>query len=714
MRAINYLIITSFHRVLLFTITFFLCVAQHSYAQDENELEANPPTLQIGLDQLAFKKGSLDAQLIMEIIAEKQEELKIKAIQSTFLRKVQNSGGTVYSFTDNIIRELVFEKDSEIRTRKVLENTVNLVFVTSYLNYYLSTLNKSDTSYTNFSKLANKFCINLDDIKNLNSFSNLKKNQESKEGKSEAYNEAKTVAFLALLIDMTSEVVRKDEKLKKLGLMQVSYSSTYEYMNYFIKVQKEKIDKQYFPYNIFKDKDIIKVIKDLSMRIKCDMEKHLSKFTDHIGLINFYVTEYSYRNEKLESFYSDLSEHKMSEGLDNRLDTLKNNIKQLIGSLTQKDIQDSLIKQELINLNKMYFYVDKAKKVIKNKEKFNSHTVADIIYTFHQEFRPLLLNQSYRDTSYLDLISGISIVSDDLAYLIRDSLITNDTLILNFENKKIDPFLLMVSKLYQFDKTSTISQYLTLIEDIGYIFPNDNIKDALSTVVTFVKDYTVILEEEKGKGVVSFNVESYILKLQNIKPYRWRRLEFNFTVGMNNAFFFREELKLNDSSSVRNLSYVGEKIGVKWKIIDKAFWHTRNIGDTYQMSSFRGKWWNPCTYSVRRYTYVKKTPPSEPLVSNWHLLLYSSGVLYNLVNTKTNSEFNLPIVGFGTGLTFYNALDLNISYGIPILPNSGFKKSFSNGFVSIGFDIQFIEYYQRLREKQKANRTQKQLIKAKN
>lgn len=764
--------------ILLTSIVF--SIIESTFAQNQNELEANPPTLQIGLDQLAFKKGTLDAQLIMEIIAEKQEELKIKAIQSAFLKKVQKSGGTMYSFTDNVVRELVLEKDSEIRTRKILENTVNLVFVTSYLKYYLSTLNPDSPAYKKIDTLAREFGVTIekkDEKLTFASFIKSNKSNNIKKEKGEKITPNKeTILFLALLIDMTSEVVRKNEKLKQLGLMQVSYSSTYEYMNIFLKLHREKTDENHFLCKDFElDTTIINSIKDITKYIKPIMKEHLSGLTNYIGLVNFYATQYSYRNDNLEFYqgslfsstiklnykkelinnleifikregikmndqnYSFIEKINKSDSLTintelkSFMDTLKNqdkldqkielelenlnktykqqaiqvmnykdilidsliklkkNIRDISSSLTKKYLADSTIISELKNLNKIYFYIEKAINAIDNGN-LNPKMVADIIYTFNQEFKPLLLNQSYRDTRYLNAISTISTISNSLAILI------NDSSPIKLDSETIDPFLLLVSKLYQFDESKTISQYLNLIEDIGFIFPDGNIKDALSTVVTFVKDYTVIVEEEDGNELVSFNVESFIFKLQNIKPYKWRNVQFNFTVGMNNAYFFNKSLTLNDSSGTRNLSYVGEKIGIKFKIKDWAFWHTRNPGDTY---------------SIINTEYQKITPPNEPMVSNLHLLFYSSGLLYNLVNTTTNSEFNMPIVGTGIGLTFFNALDLNFSYGIPIFPESGFKKSFSNGFINLGFDIQFTEYYRRLREKQKDNKTQKQLIKAK-
>jgi len=454
MRYLNKLFLS-----LLFTLAFNL---NKSFAQDE--LQANPPTLQIGLDQLSFTKGSLDAQLIMEIIAEKQEELKIKAIQSIFLKKVENSGGTIYSFTDNIVRELVFEKDSRVRTKKILENTVNLVFVASYLNYYLSTLDTPNKEIILL--LSEKFDCRPEktDKLTLASFVNIERQEIEKiKGKTTADVNEKTIQFLSILIDLTSEVVRNDKKLKQLGLMQMSYSATYDYMNKFSKLKKEKIrlktgdlNTNHFLYNSNNTLEISDIIsiKSIANEIYINSSTHLSGITDYIGLVNFFVTEYSYRNESLELFndklLSQMTITKYSDEVIN-LDKVKTNIKEIIESLEVKDMTDEKLILELKNLNKIYFYVDKAIKAI-NDNNVNSKTVADIIFTFHNEFNPLLLNQSYRSVKYIDVISNISNISNSLA-----KILLKDNKSLSLHNEKINPFLLIASKLYEFNEAYTTS-----------------------------------------------------------------------------------------------------------------------------------------------------------------------------------------------------------------------------------------------------------------
>lgn len=691
------------------SITFIsvLLIFAHGHLFAQTSLNTQPPTLQIGLDGLSFNKGSLDAQLIMEIVAEKQQEIKIKTLQTVFLTKVKYAGGTMYSFTDNVVRELLTEKDPNIRTKKILENTINVVFVGAFLNFYLNqaTENKK-THLIELSKLYS--CMPADTSKSLNisAFTQIQRNSTN-----QIYRDTSARNFISLLVDMCSEVVKNDAKLQQLGLMQISYSETYDYLNTFktllidgsrkiiieepTPLQKKNLSAlQLDLLTIKRINEEKKEKADLAKIVYDEMKSSLSDITDYIGLVNFFVTEYSYRNEKLE-FYKGPTYNKDNQlTIDQKKEALakiKSKINSMSKSLSGPTIKDSATIAEIKNLNQIYLYLDKSTRVFEN-DKVNQKNIADIIYTFNTEFQPILINQSYRDTGYISIIDDLNKITRSFG----ETLLNNNNT-LKVITDKIDPFILLSSKLYQFNKSSTISEYLKLIEDIGSIFPDDNITNALNTVITFIKDYTVIEENQNGKEVINFNVESFLVKLQGIKPYKLSHLEFNFTVGVNNAFF-NSDLILSDGSINRNLSYVGEKIGVKYKIKDWAFYMNRNPGETY---------------SINKTPYIKTAPPIEPLISNAHILLYGSGLLYNLVNTKTNKEFNMPLLGLGLGVTFYNALDFNVSYGIPIFPDRGISNSFDNSFLNIGFDIQFIEYYNRLRAKQSANKTQKQLAEAK-
>jgi hypothetical protein len=107
--------------------------------------------------------------------------------------------------------------------------------------------------------------------------------------------------------------------------------------------------------------------------------------------------------------------------------------------------------------------------------------------------------------------------------------------------------------------------------------------------------------------------------------------------------------------------------------------------------------------------YKRLAAPKTPIVSNAHLLAYGSGLLYNITPTGTESEFKYPLVGISAGLTFFNDLDLNFSYGVPIISGLELQDYAKTPFFNIGFDIQFTEYIKRANHKRQAKKQVKQL-----
>ena len=74
-------------------------------------------------------------------------------------------------------------------------------------------------------------------------------------------------------------------------------------------------------------------------------------------------------------------------------------------------------------------------------------------------------------------------------------------------------------------------------------------------------------------------------------------------------------------------------------------------------------------------------------------MIYGSGLLYSLANTSTNENFDFTHVGIGTGLRFYNSLDVNFTLGFPFVQDRDFG---SDVFVGFGFDIPLGEYLEKI------------------
>lgn len=674
----------------LFALAGLCCCASMMHAQDDIQLDAKAPTLQVGLDGFTFSKGSLDAALIMEIIAEKQQELKLKTIQNVFLSRVENSGATVYTFVDNVVRELVFEPDQNLRTKGILENAVNMAFVGAFLNYYLEVVSQDAARSTLLKNLANSAEVpsvktdlaTLTTIPKDKIISTAEFNNSLIWESSKPVNNKDHTKFTAIILDMCSYAVREDKTLKRLGLLQTGYSETYEYMNLYLdKKGNTAYDAVY-----------------------TDIKQLLTNCTDAIGALHYVASQSRFK-------FSDQNTLKAAAGtrteLNSEIDICKKSIAQLITELDaivelstkskeKANFEDALFNEEQLRresevLSNLHLYLSRAKSAL-NVSK-DGQTAQDILYTLHHDYIPLLQQQPLHRSDVLKVIEEINAIN---AKLFESSTMPK----LLESGKQIPEFLALVSRLYELDQATTISEYLRLLPEVSNFFPDSKVKSALSLVFRFVKDYTVVETNGNNEEVLTFNAESFIYKLQSLKTDKVSRIGLHFTVGLNTATFARPQT-IAEAAPTRNFSFVGEKVGLKWKLYDWSFTRSRNPGETFKTS------WLP---GINTKYYVRNSPPKEPLISNWHIVAYGSGLLYNLVDAKTESEFNMPLLAIGTGLTFFNGLDVNFSCGVPIYNDRPIL--IQDRFYSLGFDIQFIEYYERLAQKRKNSQTQKRLAEA--
>jgi hypothetical protein len=618
----------------------------------------------------------------MEIIAEKQREIKLKIVQNMFLGKLQNTGGAVYAYADNILRTVLEEKEQTTRAKLVMESTVNMVFVYAFAEYYVHQLQgNTDEIKTAFANVA-KQC-GIDDISEVRSLRDLRvkphQSRRDPAGSSGGYEslEDEATSMLALLLDMASEVVRENESLKDLGVMRISYSATYEYLNTYKSVLLAG-----------RTDALTSSIKE----IYADMKDKMKRITEVAGLLSYVTNQFTFRYNQL-----DVASPGALAGMPDALAGSNVDFNTIIGRLgriTQVISQnrDTTYKDDLSQLIRIKTYLEKAQKFLETYSgdfSGKESTISDIVYTIQSDFTPLLTKMVFIDPVVTDLIKSLTGQNEILASKI---IATLDGL--QSFNEKILPLFRLVSRLYEFNKATTFSEYIKLVNDIEEVFPDEKVKDALSKINSFVKDYAVIKTNEKGKEVLDFNVESFLVKLENMKKYRYRQFEFLFTVGASSGFFTKELVMKGDT--LNSFSFVSEKIGVKFKIKDFD-WKTRNPGEVY---------------TVRGYQYTKRTAPKEPIVSDIHALLYGSGLLYNILNTGNSSVFKAPLVGTGLGLTFVNALDLNLTAAVPIFSDRSFSSSFDYPLLSLNFDIRFTEYLNRLQKKRDANRNQKNLAKA--
>jgi len=802
--------------LILLTLTIFSKIK----GQDLHEA----PSMQVGLSGIKFSKGNLDPEIVAEIIAEKQKEVKVKLIKNMLLKNLGVDNGLFYAYIDHSIEIITTEKDEDTRVKNLLENTVNLAFVVGYAEYYVQTLKKNSDEWNSFrelglsygvdSSLFEKSKLRLKDFAKIN-YQNTNKSELDIEDLEVRFDEPRN-KFVGIIIDLFAEQIRQNEQLKSLGILRTNYLQNYLSMNAYLSLENESINKTLSPLlkklsTLLNDNEYINErnkIEEIRISLKSlislpidtasyvelmsytnnlkntlsEISKTISNNKDELDLVGYSVNE-NFRfttkssgdfnkyvfakyeinpadslipngNSKLieqysmfELFFESKLKFELYQKVFNKRNTADTIFVQvgknleiylkyygLVKSLTSKgndwskslttisnnfacgvakSLTDSLMNQygrarkEITDINKLtrseISDIEKINSFI-DKLRFAELNRFEYIQVYEKEIKPSITRLSKYSLDFIHMNQSMFSLLNCITNKVSEDL-NKVNINLNYS------FMKVFSKIDEFDKVSTYADFLNQLSDAGDVFGDEEMRKSINRIITFVRSYIKVGEDEKGKLSLNLDVEGFLYNLQKTPYNKFRPLQFHFTVGANTASF-QSNLITNNNDTIRNYSFIGEKIGVKFKIWDYKYVRSFSKGETFTYWKFGYYHWWQIIPLPKKVTYLRTGPPKEPAISNIHLLAYGSGILYNLINTGTTKSFNSPLVGVGVGITFFNDLDFNVSWGRPILNNKSFNDSSVPSFFNVGFDIQFIEYYDRLNQRRKANQVQKKLVDA--
>ena len=611
------------------------------------------PSLQLGLSGLTFQPGTLDAELIMQIIAEKQAEIKKRAVKNLLLRQVNNAGGTIYIFTDNVLNAIVNETDNAIRTRTILENTVNLAFSMALTEYVRQSPDPQlQVSLSNLSAQIRPPALPL--------FTRLLK---GKPGPAPTYyNQLRSFqntrdtsqvvdrSFLYTL-DIVSEALRTNKRLEALGLMRITYPGQWEALNLYMSDSTSSRRRHHG--------DSVKIRVDTLLR----------QLLDNVGFITdqIEVGSFSYPSRTVFT----LADRKGTFDAP----TFRHHIGQTI-SILDTMLTDTSPRYQRFRathgpaLAQYWTYLQRINEV--NADSISLQQMSDVLYHLTVDVRP----QFEQVAEFVPQVSRLHAETLVLRNLLKQGVV--------FSQTKTDQASLMrlIARLYQFRKAKTYSDYLNIMTDLPQLVGDSQIKSTLNVLLSFIKNYVTIRQQSGEPEVVSIDVESLLVMLQTYSQQRTATVQFMFTVGANTAY-----RSANVGDTVRNFTYVGEKIGLKIKLRDWQYLRSFNKYQTFYR------------HAGSPQAKIRLQPPQEPIVSNLHLIIFGSGLLYNLVKSSNNTSFRQPLLGIGAGLTFINSLDVNLSASFPQKSSNAFHENFAHPFVALGFDVLFMEYISRLTKK---------------
>lgn len=664
----------------------------------------SPPTLALGVAGVVGEKGSIDVDLVAQIISEKQAELKKEFIKKSMFKDLDNSSYVLWEYMYTSLNVLLESESKQAIKKNLLKNSTNLALVYGFSELYLQIATRMcQSTLDNFlqkfdSTYAHEFqCPSSGRSTIPFKLADLKKYQKTIDGE--------TITFSEFFIDIAFEVLRTNKGVTDtLGLLTNPFpldKSFYEGRSAYYKVRKvmpaevdpfkERLTKE---VAILMDNYILirklsqsdKSLKDLVADYFVEVQAIASSngLTKSLAQEQLSNTLFDTLAKKANSIYKDLQ--KMSSpptvGAARPGDGSGNTTIEITTT-------DNSLSEEIARVLKAF------SGFIAKKTNFNQND----LYYIESSIKPLLvklITERNLDSKYIDIANEFDTF---ITWHLLDKLEKKLLQAGNFKdlsNEKLSFFsslLELITRLDELDKVETYEYVIKTIQDIGEIFPDKKVGMYVKTLVDNLERYTIINQEDKK---VEIAVEDIITRIYDRYANRQSSIfSLYFSIGVNQSITsnFTYQSLLPDSSgfdvdTLKSVAFVSEKIGFKVKIIDFKWRRSFSVGETYQTRLFK------------KDRTVRKFMSNRPLVSDIYFVTYASGLLYKVANLTTEEEFNDPIAGVGLGVSFFNSLDLNLGYNWPLQSDNDFFDTFKkNGLLTIGFDIKITEYLSALGKK---------------
>lgn len=742
--------------------------------------QSTSPTLQAGLSGIAFDKGDLDAEVIAKLIAEKQDEIKVRLIQTMLLDDLDEAGGLISAYVNDLLNVVLSGSKPQVQTKNILESTVNVAVVLAFVNHYVGVIDGKERANLNKFAMSLGYVLprNYKDIPPPSSLVDMIKNPIYSEAsykisKSDTKVEASKLEnkvltqLAAYLIDLAAESLQNNEVLTERGLFRFIDSDWYNSESLYRNLEPRSSDfseRRFFESYIMigRKVDTLDTLKDrilntesqirsflelqeqkrqirlkkvaendldaiskfdtelnnlelkinkLDSTIQSD-ENHVARLTDYIKTnlhdndsnikkgVNVYARQVYQDIQKYVNAYVDafgvfdfiyrngLQVSSIDTLFSAQLDSLAKSITGLnlkwnidINNIDLAKYQElvSHLKKSLENIPKEKrgefeeFFTEVEQLLIKSKiETGKTLKQYEQIHLIGNKLLPVArkIVTLSGDTSSVELVlrkAELQLVADAVDSLSAKLGLTKKV------NDSFVAFYELFGSIQNLDDIQSFEQFIKSFYLSLDIFVDGKLKSTLQRVVGLTTDHIELVKTDSA-DYVNVDVQGVLASLSEMKYNRWRPLSLYLTVGGNFMWFPDEDQQVQEKA-ISSFQYFGEKIGLKIKIRDNAYLNSFSKGETF---SYHGK------------KYIRKAPPKQPVVNDYHFLLYASGLLYNLTGTSSESSLNSTMVGAGFGLSFFNGLDFNVSAGMPVgISNPEF-------FLNVGFDIRFMEYIQAL------------------
>lgn len=662
-----------------FIATIFLILIQFSQAQ------IGAPGLSIGADEVLFEKGILDVELLGEIIAEKQSEIKQEFTKRTILNRTLNHGPYLtYHYASQVLSALLDHKDKNVVKKQLLESSTELAIVLGITEAFIKIRSKDiielEKEFLRLSEEQNVSFLRSNTIKKtdlVSEYTEFLKNYDStrvfpheiidrtpgRNNREQNFRSAlstnpRVAAFNGLpkiyhiykmkdlgvynsqyfssylnhiLLDMFLEICRNNESLQRLGFFQKQFDEVAFYA---------RSHYRRFLIVAAQNKSLTKNITDLFEKLHAKADTMITLNLEYASIILNQPVRQLNTSQKSSAFLreqvANLTASVFNEVVKLKIDSLK---------LSADD------EQTIYDMGQLAYY---GKNALLSSQ--NGRTYDDWV----QEIKtliPNLIRLNAKTGKLQSIINNLDTLANaiiELQFKEVDNLIVGKNILIHLAE--------VFEVLTQLDKAPSYDQVSKWIIDVGDIFINLP-KNRLMKELSNLQAYLIVNSDENR---VDVKVEDFILFLgEKYIDSASGDVSLYFTVGYNYSYFTGGE---NDD---KELSYAAEKLGLKVKIFD--------------IHKFR-------TFVNRRFLVKQK-----PLVNDLYALGYVSGLLYQIEVLKSDNAIKAASYGFILGAHFFNGLDFGI--GVASLDVNDHRA----WVTTAGIDIPITEYLSRLGKKKNPN-----------
>ncbi|AUD00931.1 hypothetical protein [Spirosoma pollinicola] len=572
--------------------------------------------LEYSSNGFGFTKGTINTEILSDIIAAKQEEVQIRIFKNLIINNFIKSSDkeknfVLYYYIYNTMRNLTLEKNKKIITQKTTNSLIEFALVYSYtaalLEKYGDPKNPDHVDFIdnlqiiakidNDQKIPTNEKLVISDLLLVETNKNINFSLASSEFLNEQFNQIK------------KDPAKTNEANKnQVEQQQVQYQQQQSQ----IQQQKEVISNKNksLSNKAFTKQYLINFLIDFSF----DYLRASKTFTDKKLFVS------SLRNEdNFKSWWKSDSKFKRLYNTDEKETNIKATPEYIGLFKNMEELTAQIFTGKIGELNNFAFYISR-------------------IYI---------------------LVSGLE--SD------------------GFDINKLDK--------KQYDN------YKQLLINLISLLRQTDLNNTAANVINFTLDYTLIEYKEatpSESGVLYVDIESLIQALDQKYNNIARKSSIGhlalvprpyFNIGINDGLFLYNNQLSENKTNLKNIYLASEKIGLRVKVADWKYVNSFQPGETY-------RFWG--TY------YTTLIPRKEPLIADMYFSIYASGVLYNVANLRTDSNFSSGFIGANVGLTFFNGLGFNLGLARPFNTNL-YKRE--NTFVTLSFDIPIIEYIVAARKK---------------